>query len=97
MKSGWNKIWVGLLAGLIIPPLVLIGYWLFNFSYLRLDSFLFKELMANVLTPLLSLCVLGNLGAFYLFLQKEFYQSTKGVIFATLIYAFGVFAVKLFG
>lgn len=95
MKSGWNKLWVGLVAGMITPLLVLLGYWYVNFSFLRLDSFLFKELMANVLTPLISLCVVGNLGVFYLFLQKEFYYSSRGVVFATLIYAVVIFAVKL--
>lgn len=96
MRSGWDRIWVGLILGIITPFIVLLGYYKVNYDYLRFDSFIFKEIMASVLVPLVSLCVLGNLGVFYLFITKELYQGAKGVIFATLLYAAVVFAIKLF-
>jgi len=40
----------------------------------------------KIITKILSVAVVANLGVFFLFLQGDKYKSARGVILATLIY-----------
>lgn len=91
MRSGWDRMWVGAVLGFVAPLLIFGVYYLRNIVSIRL----FIKEMGDTLTAVMSLCVLANLGIFYLFLQKEFYKGARGVILATMLYAAAVFIVKL--
>lgn len=86
---------LGLIIGLIAPLLVMLVYYQLNFSYMKISSFIFDMFLRNVLVPLLSLCAVANLLCFYIFIWTNKNYSAKGVIFATMIYAFLVFGYKL--
>ena len=90
----YDKIWLGLVIGLITPLLVMFVYYRINFYYIRVDTFLYEAFMKSIFLPLLSLCVIGNLAVFFLFLQTDRYHSSRGVVFATLLYAISVFIMK---
>ena len=45
-------------------------------------------LMGRVLSAVLSLCLIPNLGLFFLFINKEYYKTTRGIILSTLLYGF---------
>lgn len=95
LKSSLNNFWFGFVIGVIAPIFILICYYLLQYSYLKAGTFLFKIFLSNILSPLLSLCVLVNLGLFFIFIQTESYQPAKGVIGATIIYAIFIFILKL--
>lgn len=95
MLNKLDKMWVGILLGLISPVIVLIIFYHLNYSYISFYGFLSKYMEYKALVPLFSLCVIINLGIFYLFIHKNKYHAGRGIIFSTLIYAIIVFAYKL--
>lgn len=95
MLDKLDKMWIGTLLGLISPVIVLIIFYLLNYLHISFYGFLSKYMDHKALVPLFSLCVIINLGLFFLFIQKEKYYAARGIIFSTLIYAIIIFAYKL--
>ncbi|MGQ0829989.1 MAG: hypothetical protein ACT4ON_16500 [Bacteroidota bacterium] len=83
----FDKTWIGLMLGLIAPSLVLLGYYLINYSYMTINGFINYLKAGDTYTSLISLCVLANLAAFYPFIWKEKWNGAKGVLGATFIWA----------
>ena len=88
--KNWSKSHtLGLIIGIILPilivPLViLILSWAQNFYYEQLwYKFINNN---NTMSKMLTLAILGNLGLFYIFLNKEKYQFAMGVILGTVCY-----------
>lgn len=92
----WDKIWIGLLLGLTAPLLVFVLYYLINYHYMKVDAFINYLRLGDTYTPLISLCVLANLLPFYLLINKEKYEGTKGVLGATFIWAAVIVFLKFF-
>lgn len=87
---------VGFFTGLIIPLLVMYWFYEFKFSAIHPKSSVFDIMTRKMLPPLLSLCVVVNLGAFYLFYWKNLNFAARGVIAATILYALLVLAMKIY-
>lgn len=91
---GW-----GVLIGLASPWLVLP---LFLYGFSMVENVSFDRLWYNFLhvqaatSRILSLCMIANLGWFYLFLNKERYGIARGIILGTLLY-FPVFIYLIYG
>jgi hypothetical protein len=95
-KFDWDKVWVGLVLGIIAPLIVFTFYYLINYNYMKISNFINYLRMGDTYTPLVSLCVLANLLPFYLMINKEKYQGTKGVLGATFIWAALIIFLKFF-
>ena len=78
----FDKVWLGILYGIIIPPIAFFVYYLFVNEH-------------NLKRINVSLCMVANLAPFYLTLNKEMYKATKGVLIGTFIWA-GVIAYLSF-
>lgn len=94
MTSKVNNIRLGLLLGILAPAITMLVVYLIGFS-----GYEFKELMdmlvsKNVFTKILSLCVVPNLALFFLFLNKNYYYSARGILLATVLFALFVFVTK---
>jgi hypothetical protein len=91
---GW-----GVLIGVLSPWLVL-PIFLYGFSAAEHVSF--ERLWYNFVhvqtatSRILSLCMIANLGWFYLFLNRERYGIARGIILGTLLY-FPVFIYLIYG
>jgi hypothetical protein len=96
VKSKYNKLWLGLVLGIIIPIITIIIFSLFKSDVKNLIEFIEFTLSISALSNILSLCALPNLAIFYLFLNKELYYSARGVIFATLLWAILVVITRYF-
>jgi hypothetical protein len=48
----------------------------------------------NLLSPLLSLCAIINLGVFFMFIRINHLHSARGVILSTFIYGVTIVALK---
>jgi hypothetical protein len=91
-----NKLWIGVIAGLIAPSVTLWLYYIINYRKLTIAHFIDYLRLGNTYTPLISLCVLANLAVFYPFIWKEKWSAAKGVIGATFIWATLVLFLKFF-
>lgn len=91
-----DKKWIGFVIGLLAPFLALCGYYLINYRYMSVGDFVDYLKLGDTYTPLVSLCVLANLAAFYPFIWKEKWEGGKGVLAATFVWAALVVFLKFF-
>jgi hypothetical protein len=96
MNRRWNNFWIGLALGVALPLLVFAAIYLVKFTHLSFSEFLSYTNLNRTLPKLLSLCVFLNLLVFYLFLNKEFWKGTRGVIGATLLWTLIILCIKFF-
>jgi hypothetical protein len=92
----WDKLWIGLVIGLLAPVMAFTIYYLVNYHYMKISGFIKYLATGDIYTPLISLCVLSNLLPFYLFINKEKYLGTKGVLASTFIWAGIIIFLKFF-
>ena len=79
--------WTGFLLGLVLPPVFMYFYWLIFLKTKLPDLALSRLINQGQLAPLIGLGQLANAGLFFFFLKKwEADESSKGVIFAMLVY-----------
>ena len=95
MKVVYDRFITGFIAALILPLIGIYIYYLLFFSYMGLSSFINFIINHNFLISVISLGAILNLVLFFLFYQFEKDYSAKGVIGATLIYAFVVLFFKI--
>tara|TARA_R110000868_G_scaffold291470_1_gene551834 strand:+ start:989 stop:1291 length:303 start_codon:yes stop_codon:yes gene_type:complete len=95
MTKKFDKIWVGIIAGILLPLVVMGIFYLSSFSYITVPQFLRKMVFGAIILKLLSLCAVINLGAFFLFYRMEHDKAARGIIFATMILAFVVVIDKV--
>jgi Mn2+/Fe2+ NRAMP family transporter len=82
-KFELDKIWLGCIAGIIFP---LIAYLI----YFAVVHYL------NLRRINISICMVSNLIPFYLSMNREKYNFTKGVILITIIMAVVITALSYF-
>lgn len=83
-----NKLWIGLLVGIIFPIFIFSLYWLFFQRHVQIEEtdikyLVNKELMLNVF----KICCGADLLFFYLGLNRNLVSFAKGIIASVLIYA----------
>ncbi|HKC68673.1 MAG TPA: hypothetical protein VKG26_10605 [Bacteroidia bacterium] len=94
-KTRFNNFITGIIAGLLLPMLSLCCYWLWSFKFMNFIPQFFKFLLlGRVLSAVLSLCLIPNLGMFFLFINKEYYKTTRGILLSMLLYGFIIVALK---
>jgi len=86
----WNKFWTGFVLGFVLPLVVFMLIYFLTYSKTPILTFIDFSFRTQILPKILSLCVAPNLAVFYLFLNKEFWYATRGVIAATILYALTV-------
>ncbi len=95
-KFDWNNFWLGTVAGLVLPFIFTIVYWLWSFKYMKfIPQFINFLLNGRVLSAVLSLCLIPSLGLFFLFINKEKYKTCSGIILSTLMYGFLILYLKI--
>lgn len=95
-RINWNNFWLGAVTGLLLPIISIFTYWAWSFKYMRFYPQFFKFLMdGGVLSAVLSLCLIPNLGLFFLFLNQEKYKTTRGIILTMLLYGFVIVYLKI--
>jgi hypothetical protein len=96
MLDKLDKIWIGLLVGVFLPLFTFFCYWLFFHSQLNFPNGLIRYLRGgNTLQEIAIVCVVSNLLAFYLILNKKAYGLSKGIMFATFAYVGVVLYISL--
>jgi hypothetical protein len=91
-----DKRWIGFLFGAIFPSLCFFCYWLFFHNQLNFPNGFIRYLRnGNFLQEVAIVCVIANLGVFYLSLNKKIFDFGRGLIIATFLYVGLVFYISL--
>jgi len=84
----YNKLWIGLVLGLLGPFLGFVTFYLITSTHQPFDAFVQMILnRSETHSGIISVSLLFNLVFFYLALRQEWYLTVRGVIMATFIYA----------
>jgi len=94
MKSKIDSVKLGFILGIIAPAITMIIIYLVKFTEYNLKELIDLLVTKKVFTKIISLCVIPNLALFYIFLNKNYYRATRGIIAATIIFAIFVFITK---
>lgn len=95
-KRRFDSIWFGTAVGISAPLITFLLYYLILHSYMPIVGFINYLRGGDIFVATMSLCVIPNLLLFYIFIWTNRDKSSKGIILATLIYAFWVAYNKMF-
>ncbi|MBI3511905.1 MAG: hypothetical protein HY064_14685 [Bacteroidetes bacterium] len=95
----YDNIILGIILGLIAPIVGMFGYYIFTYrSQTSFRGFIEYFNSIHIIVASLSLaCYAMNLPLFFLFIWKENYKSSRGVLFATIAYTLWVVYEKTLG
>ena len=97
VKKSYDFLWIGIIAGALAPLLTSYLYYLTkNVPGITYQAYLEHIIGYGIMTQILSICMFGNLGVFFLFIWSVRYKAARGVIMSTLVYALITFAYKIF-
>ncbi|WP_066629470.1 hypothetical protein [Labilibacter marinus] len=95
MNCKCNKLYIGLLIGLILP--LITTYLIFYFRFgdtLTLMEFVNGMIQIQGFTKLLSISVIPNLLFFLMAIKMERLLAARGIVTATLLYAIVVIILR---
>ena len=87
----------GVLMGLVGPALVFLVFFALQSESASPEKYTARLQRLNLLSPVLSLCTLINLGSFFLLLRFEQLERARGVLLSTLLMAILVAYIKFSG
>jgi len=90
-----DKVAFGVVIGFLLPLLTIVVVYSFS-SGKNIHDYFKRILEADILTHVISLCVLPNLVAFLVFNRLDMLRATRGILGITIFWAAVVFAVKFF-
>ena len=95
MPCKCNKLYIGLIIGIILPIITswLIFYFRFGDSF-SIHEFISKLVAAHGFTKLLSLSVLPNMIIFMVAIKLERLLAARGIVTATVLYAIAIIALR---
>jgi hypothetical protein len=92
----FDNVGIGFLIGFIMPVLVFFAVYLIGKSEFSIADYTNSLTKLNVMIKLGSLCVFLNSAVFMGFLQLKFEKTARGILGATIIYAFVVLVTQAF-
>ncbi|HEX2936207.1 MAG TPA: hypothetical protein VHO72_12715 [Bacteroidales bacterium] len=95
-KSATNNIWTGTAIGLIVPFAVVFVFFKLKFPQHTIEYIIDYSLQMRALPKIISLCVIPNLGIFFLFMKINYLFSARGIILSTFIMTLFVLVLKMF-
>lgn len=95
-KRKFDTLVAGLFTGLLLPVCIFTGVFLLRESSMAFSDYLSSMWRIHALVKIASLCVLPNVAAFWVFLSLKFERAARGVLGATLLYAFLVLISRAF-
>ena len=91
-----DKLWIGILVGLVFPAFCFFCYWLFFYSQLDFPSAFIRYLRnGDMLQEVAIACIGANLLFFYIILNKKAYEFSKGMMYSSFAYVGLVLYISL--
>lgn len=94
MKKLSDNMLLGFFIGLAGPCITMLIFYFLNFPDQPLMEFLSFSVKDKLLSPLLSLCAVVNLGSFFLFINFDKYYTARGIILSTFVYGLAIVILK---
>jgi len=91
----YDHMWIGFLVGLLAPLLLFVIYFSFRDPGLSISDQIARQAESNVLSYYVSLCTLVNLLLFFMSLKANADHAARGILGATILYAFTVVIIKV--
>lgn len=92
----WDRSSLGFTFGIIAPPIFIVLFVLLKQDELPSDYLNIALHSKSILSPLLSLGLIANLFVFFIFVQKNYMNASRGVILSTFIWAIPIIYTKFF-
>lgn len=86
LKQRFDKIWVGVVLGVLLPPIMLVGLHMSKYADKPLFDFLVYSANVAFLAPLLSFCLTLNLAVFFLLYLLKLEMAPRGMILGTFVW-----------
>jgi len=83
-----DNVGIGFLVGFLLPVIVFFAVYLIGKNDISVAEYTNSLMKLNVLVKLGSLCVFVNSAVFMGFIKLKFEKTARGVLGATIIYAF---------
>ncbi|NOR74068.1 MAG: hypothetical protein GQ525_02800 [Draconibacterium sp.] len=87
---------IGLLAGFITPVIIFFAVYFIRESGISFSNYVGNLMYLQSLVKLGSLCVFANSAVFMGFIKLKYEKTARGVLAATIIYAFVVLISRAF-
>ena len=86
---------IGIITPLIVVPIVLlIISWTQGYDFERLWGEFVRNETSRI--KILTISIIANLGWFYFFLNREYFNIGKGIIIGSILYAPYIIYIKFF-
>ncbi len=97
MKEKLDKQYIGLIAGIFVPLLILLFIYLLKYANHYTAADVYQQItQLGLLSRIMSLCVfLSNLSIFYVFYRLKMNWASRGVLLATFLYVFAMLIAKI--
>ena len=89
-QNKYDKVGIGVLTGLIIPIVIFFIVYLVGENDMSFSNYISGMWRMQALVKIGSLCVFTNVAAFWIFLRLKYEKAARGVLGATILYAFVV-------
>lgn len=94
MEARLNKVPIGLGIGLILPFIALIVVYFILSSNTSFITFLENSFVLKLQIQIISLAIVPNLVAFYIFIRLNYLYTARGMLIITFAYV--IFAIIMF-
>ena len=84
----------GFLSGLVLPVIIFFVVYLTKETTVSFVDYIRGMWKLQALIKLGSLCVFANVAVFWIFLKQKYEKAARGVLGATILYAFVVLISK---
>lgn len=92
----FDNVSIGFLIGLVLPVIVFFVVYLIGKTEISVVEYIKSLQQLNVLIKLGSLCVFVNSAVFMGFIKLKFEKTARGILGATIIYAFVILISRAF-
>jgi hypothetical protein len=95
-SNKFDNVGIGFLIGFLLPVLVFFAVYFIGKNEVSIADYTNSLMKLNVMIKLGSLCVFVNSAVFMGILQLKFEKTARGILGATIIYAFVVLITQAF-
>lgn len=90
----WDRFYVGFLPALFCPLLAFLFFYTFQMKLMSFEFYLQTVKSPDLMAKILSFGCILNLAIFFLFIDRNYYNASRGVIGATLLWALPIIYAK---
>lgn len=89
-----DNLWLGFILALITPAITLAIVFLYRFDNYSVKEFFDFLQSMRIMSKLFSLCVIPNLGLFFLYIWGNLLRGARGVLAATFVVTFVIIIIQ---